>query len=137
MLAEKTQVMEKMSVLPNYEACATLPAQDLERAKRFYEKIGFKPIREYPDTVLYKTGHSYFMLYKTQFAGTAQNTLLSWSVDNLDDVIADLKDKGVVFEEYSLPGLKTVNGIATAGGMRTAWFRDSEGNILAITEAKL
>jgi hypothetical protein len=76
-----------------------------------------------------------FQLYPTGSAGTAQHTLGGWVVDDLEATVADLRERGVEFEEYDLPSLKTVDGIAQLGDVeRAAWFRDSEGNILAVSQ---
>ncbi|MDP9343264.1 MAG: VOC family protein [Actinomycetota bacterium] len=122
-------------MLDQYDCTATLPASDIERAKAWYrDKLGFTPAEEFPDgSANYKSGSSKFFLYPTQYAGTAQNTALGWDVDDLEKVVEDLRGRGVVFEEYDFPGLKTVNGIAELEGVeRAAWFKDSEGNILSV-----
>jgi catechol 2,3-dioxygenase-like lactoylglutathione lyase family enzyme len=113
----------------------TLPTADIERAKRFYEeKLGLTPIAEDPGGVHYRSGSSYFDLYPTQAAGIAQHTLAAWLVDDLEEVMGELRSRGVVFEEYDTPGLKTVNGVAEFETERAAWFKDSEGNILAVAQ---
>jgi catechol 2,3-dioxygenase-like lactoylglutathione lyase family enzyme len=120
-------------MLGNYDMLTTLPAQDIERAKRFYEeKLGLTPIFEDPGAVHYRTGSTYFDIYPTQAAGAAEHTLAGWMVDDIERVVDELRGRGVVFEEYDFPGLKTVDGIATLDTERSAWFKDSEGNILAI-----
>jgi catechol 2,3-dioxygenase-like lactoylglutathione lyase family enzyme len=124
-------------VLNEFDLWTTLPAADLERAKRWYsEKLGFEPESEDPGGIHYRTGQAAFDLYPTQFAGIAQHTLAGWSVRGLDQVVAELRKRGVVFEEYDFPGLKTENGIADLGVERAAWFRDSEGNILSVFERR-
>ena len=115
----------------------SLPASDIERAKEFYlNKLGFKPTQVLPDGgAFYESGGARFLLYPTPFAGTNQATAGGWGVDNLEAVVAELKGNGVVFEEYDFDELKTVDGIATTGeGLKAAWFKDSEGNILGIFE---
>ena len=113
---------------------ATIPATDIERAKKFYsEKLGFVPSSETPGGTIYKCKDTWFLLYPTQFAGTAQHTLAGWETDDIEKEVAELKTRGVKFEEYNYPNLKTVNGIATMGANKAAWFKDSEGNILGIT----
>ncbi|HXJ64903.1 MAG TPA: VOC family protein [Actinomycetota bacterium] len=113
----------------------TLPASDLERARRWYEeKLGLTPAKEWPMGLRYRSGSSFFDLYPTQHAGTAKNTAAGWDVDDLEGVVAELRERGVVFEEYDFPGLRTVNGIAEMDGERAAWFVDSEGNILSISQ---
>jgi catechol 2,3-dioxygenase-like lactoylglutathione lyase family enzyme len=122
-------------MLDQYDVEATVPAADIERAKAWYqEKLGFSPEETYPDgSARYRSGSSRFFLYPTQFAGTAQNTAVGWEVDDVEKVVEELRGRGVVFEEYDFPGLKTVNGIAEISGVeRAAWFKDSEGNILSV-----
>ncbi|MEP7294532.1 MAG: VOC family protein, partial [Chloroflexota bacterium] len=110
-------------------------AQDIERARRWYaEKLGLSPLREEAQGLLYATGGSQFFLYQTATAGTAQNTVAEWDVDDLEAVMADLRGRGVVFEEYDYPDFKTVNAIATLGNDRAAWFKDSEGNFIALSQ---
>jgi predicted enzyme related to lactoylglutathione lyase len=114
---------------------AAIPAKDLARAKKFYsERLGFEPESETPGGITYACKDSAFFLYPTRFAGTAQHTLASWQTDSIEKDMEELKRRGVKFEDYDFPGLKTVNGIATMGSTRSAWFKDSEGNILAIVQ---
>jgi catechol 2,3-dioxygenase-like lactoylglutathione lyase family enzyme len=124
-------------VLRTFDMLLTLPAQDIERAKRFYEeKLGLTPESEDPGGVHYRSGATMFDIYPTRFAGTAQHTLGAWMVDDIRAVVAALRERGVAFEDYDLPGLKTEDGIADLGSELSAWFRDSEGNILAIAELR-
>jgi catechol 2,3-dioxygenase-like lactoylglutathione lyase family enzyme len=115
---------------------ATLPAADLERAKAFYrDRLGLIPVKETPAWATYRAGNTYFQIYPTSAAGRVGHTLGSWVVDDLDAVVAAYRARGVVFEEYDVPGLRTIDGIATLADVeRAAWFKDSEGNILAISE---
>jgi catechol 2,3-dioxygenase-like lactoylglutathione lyase family enzyme len=122
-------------MLANLEVHATIPASDLERAKRFYaEKLRFTPASETPGGLIYQCKGSWFLLYPSQGAGTAQHTVAGWATDDIEAEVAELKARGVVFEEYDMPNFKTVNGIATTGPNRAAWFKDSEGNILGIVQ---
>src|SRR5438093_4119909 len=107
-------------MLEQYDIAATLPAADIDRAKAWYqEKLGFSPKETLPDgSAYYRSGSSEFFLYPTQFAGTAQNTVAAWTVDDLEKVMEELRGRGVAFEEYDVPGLKTVNGIAEIEGER-------------------
>jgi predicted enzyme related to lactoylglutathione lyase len=113
-----------------------IPATDVTRARRFYEqKVGLVPREEFAGGVEYECGdRSWIYLYPTANAGTSKASQAFWEVDDVEAEVADLKSRGVVFEEYDMPGLKTVNGIATGGGTKAAWFKDSEGNILAIIQ---
>jgi predicted enzyme related to lactoylglutathione lyase len=115
-----------------------LPATDIERAKKFYEgKLGLKPAADIPTepgNVLYSTKQGTFLVYSTQAPGGAA-TALGFVVDDLAVEMADLRKRGVVFEEYDLPGLKTVNGVVDMGKMgKGAWFKDSEGNIISLSQ---
>ena len=113
-----------------------LPAADVSRARAFYEqKLGFKPSEEIAGGVVYKfvDGTACF-LYPTSNAGTNHASQAFWQVENVEREVAELRARGVTFENYDSPGMKTVNGIATAGGAKTAWFKDTEGNILAIVQ---
>ena len=73
-------------------------------------------------------------MYKSPGAGTSKASTAFWKVDDVEAEVAALKAMGVVFEEYDMPGIKMVNSIATGGGAKTAWFKDSEGNILAVSQ---
>jgi catechol 2,3-dioxygenase-like lactoylglutathione lyase family enzyme len=122
-------------MLGSHRVFPTIPATDLERAKRWYaDKLGLKPTRETPAGVMYMVaGGTGFLLYQTQFAGKAPNTLMGFETADVEGDVAALKQKGVKFEEYDMPGLKTVNSIASIGKLKGAWFKDSEGNILSIS----
>jgi catechol 2,3-dioxygenase-like lactoylglutathione lyase family enzyme len=112
-----------------------IPAKDLEGTRRFYEDVlGLEIVRESPTGITYRSGDAYVVLYPTQFAGTAQHTLGGFLVEDIEAAVADLRSKGVTFEEYDMPGLKTENGIATADGQKGAWFKDPEGNILSLAQ---
>ena len=117
-------------------AIATIPAKDIARARAFYaEKLGLEPAREEgPEALAYEMGKGTgFLLYQSQFAGTNQATTMSFEVSDFDGTMEQLRSKGVAFEDYDFPGLKTENGVATMpDGTKTAWFKDSEGNILAL-----
>ena len=115
---------------------AYLPATDVARARGFYEqKLGFRPSEEIAGGVVYKSANgTACFLYPTRNAGTNRASQAFWQVDDVDREVEELKRRGVTFEEYDGPGMKTKNGIATAGGAKTAWFKDTEGNILAIVQ---
>jgi len=116
---------------------ATIPAKDLARAKRFYQDtLGMKIVEEREDGIKFESGEATFLLYETPFAGTAQHTVAGWDVTDLEETMADLRSHGVTFEEYDLPGLKTVDGIAETETVRGCWFKDSEGNILGMGQDK-
>jgi catechol 2,3-dioxygenase-like lactoylglutathione lyase family enzyme len=126
----------------NARSVATrLPAQDLNRARAFYaEKLGLEPSEERPGGLLYRCAGAEFGVFQSAGASPGTFTQMGWTVDDIDATVAELRSRGVVFEEYDLPGLTTVDGIAEiagnypskGSGERAAWFRDSEGNMLGI-----
>jgi len=123
-------------MLSQLEAAAVLPAKDLRRAKSFYkDKLGMEPAEEREGELRYRTpAGAAVLMYETENAGTAKNTALLWVTPDVQAEVARLREAGVVFEEYDMPGLKTENGIATTGGEKAAWFKDSEGNILCVAQ---
>lgn len=122
-------------MLDGANAYATIPAQDLERARSFYaDKLGLQPEEEGPDGLRYRCGDGGFLLFASSGQASGTHTQLGWDVDDIEAAVAALRERGVVFEEYDLPGFKTVNGIADIEGERGAWFKDSEGNLLAVGE---
>ena len=115
-------------------ATPTIAVSDLERAKKFYgETLGLTVKDERADGVRYEAGGgSLVLVYPSQFAGTAQSTYMGFEVDDVEKAVGELRERGVVFEEYDMPGLKTVDGIAEIEGVKGAWFKDPDGNILSI-----
>jgi catechol-2,3-dioxygenase len=123
-------------MLKNAPIVPYIPAADIGRARKFYEqKIGLVPREEVAGGVVYECGNrSWIFLYPSGGAGTSEASQAFWQVTNVETEVAELKARGVVFEEYDMPGIKTVNGIANAGGTKAAWFKDSEGNIMALIQ---
>ncbi|MFJ9811002.1 VOC family protein [Streptomyces sp. NPDC101158] len=122
-------------MLADSPVAAIIPANDLARAKRFYtETLGLTLTREAPEDTRLESGGTIVGLYETPYGGQAQHTLASFKVDDLDASMSELKAKGVTFEDYDLPGLKTVDGVAETDNMRGCWFKDSEGNILCLVQ---
>ncbi|MEU5211783.1 VOC family protein [Streptomyces sp. NPDC020742] len=133
-------------ILAGASTATRLPAQDLDRARRFYsEKLGLDPVDELPGGLLYRCAGTDFVLFRSTGASSGTFTQMAWEVDDIEHVVAELTRRGVVFEDVDLPGLlgggHTSNGIAEidgnypskgARGERGAWFRDSEGNMLGI-----
>ncbi|MEA2633879.1 MAG: hypothetical protein QOH92_646 [Chloroflexota bacterium] len=112
----------------------TLPAQDMVRAKAFYrDKLGLTPTQENPAGLLYMleagTG---FGLFPSSGKPSGTHTQMAIEVEDVEQSVKDLQAKGVKFEEYDTPNLKTVNGVADMGGTKGAWFKDSEGNLIAV-----
>jgi len=115
---------------------AYIPVKDVVRARQFYEgKVGLKPKKEQAGGVVYEFGErTGCFLYPTPNAGTSRASQAFWQVDDIEREVAELKSRGVKFEEYDVPEMKTVNGIAVAGGAKSAWFKDTEGNIMALIQ---
>ena len=131
--------------LRDSDVATRLPARNLGRARDFYaEKLGLEPTEERPGGLRYHCGNGRFTLFESSGGASGSHTQMAWEVDDIDAVVAELRGRGVVFEEVDAPGLRTVDGIAevegnypSAGGVgeRAAWFRDSEGNLLGIGQA--
>lgn len=115
---------------------ATAAAADLDRARAWYEaKLALVPDREDAGGVWYLfAGDTWLYLYGTPSAGTARNTIAGWTVTGIEDVMGDLRARGVMFEDYDFGELKTVDGMADFGTAKAAWFKDSEGNTFELTE---
>jgi predicted enzyme related to lactoylglutathione lyase len=114
-----------------------IPATDISRAREFYEKkVGLVAREEVAGGVVYEcAGGSWIFLYQSSGAGTSQASQAFWQVQDIEKEVAELRSRGVVFKEYDRPGgLKTVNGISIGGGAKAAWFKDSEGNIMAVIQ---
>jgi predicted enzyme related to lactoylglutathione lyase len=124
-------------MLQSWPMYAYIPAKDMERARRFYEdKVGLRPKQEIAGGVVYEfAGGTSCFLYPTPNAGTSKASQAFWQVGDIEHEVGELRGRGVVFEEYDVPGMKTVNGIAHGGGARSAWFKDSEGNTMALIQA--
>ena len=123
-------MLDKTMVTP------TLPAVDLKRARKFYEeKLGLKVVMEDPSPgIMLQCGKGTMMYVYQRAATKADHTVASFAVDNIDAEVKELKGKGIKFEEYDMPGIKTVDSVATIGGMKSAWFKDTEGNILSVAQ---
>jgi catechol 2,3-dioxygenase-like lactoylglutathione lyase family enzyme len=115
---------------------AAIAVSDMDRARGFYEgTLGLSASRELPDgSVIYQCGGGTgILVYPSGFAGTNQATYAGWEVEDFDGAMEELRGKGVTFEEYDFPGLKTENGVAEFGpGFKGAWFKDPDGNILSL-----
>jgi len=114
-----------------------LPAQDIDRAKAFYrDKLGLQPVDDDGSNVRYQVADgTEFNVFRTMGAPSGTHTQMAFVVQDITGEVKDLKSRGVGFEEYDFPGLKTKDSIAEAGdGARAAWFKDSEGNMLSIVQ---
>jgi catechol 2,3-dioxygenase-like lactoylglutathione lyase family enzyme len=130
-------------MLRNGRVATRLPAQDLARAREFYaEKLGLEPAEERDGGLRYVCPGGEFALFESAGSAAGDHTQMAWEVEDIEATVRELSARGVVFEQYDLPGLRTVDGIAEiegnypskGSGERGAWFRDSEGNMLAIGE---
>jgi predicted enzyme related to lactoylglutathione lyase len=130
-------------MLADAKLAARLPAQDLHRARAFYaEKLGLEPAEERPGGLRYVFASGEFALFQSTGGPSGEHTQMGFEVDDIDATVRELRARGVVFEEYDLPGLRTVDAIAyvegnypsKGKGERAAWFRDSEGNMLGMGE---
>jgi catechol 2,3-dioxygenase-like lactoylglutathione lyase family enzyme len=127
-----------IGMINDYPVYATIATGDLARARAFYERtLGFTvQLEDAAGGVYYGSGPTRFYLYESQFAGHAQHTIASWAVDDVDALVTELAGKGVIFEQYDLPELKTdERGVADLGSVKVAWFKDPDGNILNIGQA--
>jgi catechol 2,3-dioxygenase-like lactoylglutathione lyase family enzyme len=121
--------------LSNAPVHPTIPVGNIDRAKRFYQGVlGLKLIREDQSPgAIFQAGEGTFVYIYQGEPTKDEHTLASFHVDDIESAVKELGVQGVVFEEYDLPGIKTVKGIATVDGVKAAWFKDTEGNILAVT----
>jgi len=120
-------------MLADKTATANLAVKDLKKARKFYEgTLGLEPVEtEGDELVVFRSGNSTVNVYRSKFAGTNQATAVTWAVgDELDDVVRNLKAKGVTFEHYDMPDTKLQGDVHIAGDMKVAWFKDPDGNIL-------
>ena len=123
-------------MLQEFPMYAYIPAKDVARARRFYEdRLGFRPKQEIAGGVAYEfAGKTACFLYPTPNAGTSRASQAFWQVDDIEAEVAQLRTRGVTFEKYDMPGMDD-NDIMTGGGAKAAWFKDTEGNIMALIQS--
>ncbi|RVD58251.1 VOC family protein [Mesorhizobium sp. M2D.F.Ca.ET.185.01.1.1] len=124
-------------MLENSNATANLAVKDLEKAKAFYEgTLGLRQVDEMGgELIVYKSGDTLINVYRSQFAGTNKATAVTWAVgDRIEPIVKSLKSKGVTFEHYDMPGLSLEGDIHVGQGMKVAWFKDPDGNILNLID---
>jgi len=122
-------------MLGNKDAAANIAVRDLETAKKFYQDIlGLTQVgTEGQEVIVFKSGNSTVIVYRSQYAGTNQATAVTWIVgEDMEGVVQQLKVKGVAFEHYDMPGVTRQGDIHVADNMKVAWFKDPDGNILNI-----
>jgi hypothetical protein len=119
-------------MLRDKNAVANVAVRDLGVARAFYEQtLGLTPTNEDSEMIEFKSGNSTINVYRSEFAGTNKATAVTWSVgEELEGVVGDLKAKGVAFEHYNMPGMEQKGDVYIADGMKVAWFKDPDGNIL-------
>ena len=124
-------------MLGKADATPMLAVKDLDRARKFYEEhLGLKQVDDFGEGFMLKSGDTQFSVYRSEFAGTNKATALNFDVEDIEDEVRSLKEKGISFEHYDLEGLTPKGDIYEGEGMRTAWFKDPDGNILSLIEAK-
>jgi catechol 2,3-dioxygenase-like lactoylglutathione lyase family enzyme len=116
------------------DALATIAVKNLKAGRQFYEdKLGFKVVHTEGDqAVTYQSGKSQLLVYQSQFAGTNKATAVTWMIKNVEALVKELKAKGITFEHYDFPGMTRKGDVHVAGTHKNAWFKDPDGNILAL-----
>jgi catechol 2,3-dioxygenase-like lactoylglutathione lyase family enzyme len=125
---------EEMAMLGDNDAIATIPVKNIDVARKFYQdKLGLMAGPSQEQGVLTcKSGTSSVLVYESQYAGTNEATAATWAVDDVDGTVKGLKEKGVTFEHYQLPNMTLKGDVHVSGSMKAAWFKDPDGNILAL-----
>lgn len=123
-------------MLAGTQVTCMLPVKDLPRARRFYEEcLQLEPLGQKPDgKFVYRCGGTEIALFPKPEGTKAEHTALSFAVQDIRAAIAELKGRGVTFEDYDLPDFRTVEHVCVLGSEKAAWFRDPEGNILCLHE---
>lgn len=123
-------------MLGHKDAHANLAVKNLAASRSFYEQtLGLSPVHEEGgELVVYKSGNSLLNVYRSDFAGTNKATAVTWTVDDVDEVVKKLKSRGVTFEHYDMPGLTRTGDVHIGDDMRVAWFKDPDGNILNVVD---
>jgi catechol 2,3-dioxygenase-like lactoylglutathione lyase family enzyme len=123
-------------MLGKRNAVANLAVRDLDRARAFYtDTLGLKEVdQEGDELIVLKSGDSAVSVYRSDYAGTNKATAVTWQVDDIDAEVSALKQKGIMFEHYDMPGLEVRGDVHVGDGMKIAWFKDPDGNILNIVE---
>ena len=120
-------------MLNDNNAIATVAVKNLETAKKFYEgALGLTKVMENDEVLTFKTGTSTLFVYRSQYAGTNKATAVTFVSEEVDDLVRTLKGGGVTFEHYDLPNMTRQGDLHVAGPMKTAWFKDPDGNIFSL-----
>jgi catechol 2,3-dioxygenase-like lactoylglutathione lyase family enzyme len=125
-------------MLTEFKVNAVLPSADLARSRAWFEdRTGTTPVKEDPGGLWYECADgTWFVVTQSAFAGTAQNTAVSFQVSDIAAAMGGLRARGIVFEEYDLPEFKTVDGLFAMGPLKAAWFKDADGNIIELSEVR-
>jgi catechol-2,3-dioxygenase len=127
--------MEGSDMLRDTDAVATLAVKDLGAAARFYQEtlgLNRSPAEEDGESLMFESGNTTINVYRSSFAGTNKATALTWTADDVEDVVQTLKGRGVKFEHYDLPDTRREGDVHVSGDIRVAWFKDPDGNILSV-----
>jgi len=121
-------------MLGRTDAIANVAVKDLAAARTFYQRtLGLTPVDgQESEVIVFTSGQTRLFVYRSEYAGTNKATTVSWVVDDVGKTVAELAQKGVVFEHYDMPGLTRHGDVHTGGGMQVAWFKDPDGNILSV-----
>jgi catechol 2,3-dioxygenase-like lactoylglutathione lyase family enzyme len=122
-------------MLADKNVAANIPVKDLAKAEKFYkDTLGLKEVgREGDEVIVYKSGQSNILVYRSEYAGTNKATAMTWTVgDEVETLARELKTKGVSFEHYDMDGMKLQGDVHVGHGMKVAWFKDPDGNILTL-----
>ena len=121
-------------MLSDFDAIPTIAVKDLKKARQFYEeKLGLEPLdSEGTEVLVFRSGENTLLVYHSEFAGTNKATAVTWTVEDVAEVVKRLKAKGVTFEHYDMPGMTLEGDIHRGADMEIAWFKDPDGNILSV-----
>jgi catechol 2,3-dioxygenase-like lactoylglutathione lyase family enzyme len=133
-VSREQRTLQEIKMLGNRNAVANIAVRNLETARKFYEgTLGLKPVGfEGEEVIVFGSGDSKINVYRSEHAGTNKATAVTWTVSDVEDEVRALKDKGVTFEHYAMPGSRLEGDVHVFGRMQVAWFKDPDGNILNI-----
>lgn len=123
-------------MLGDNDVLATIAVKNLKTARKFYEgTLSLKLVHTEGDqAATYKSGRSQVLVYQSQYAGTNKATAATWMVKDVEGLAKELKAKGITFEHYDMPGVTRKGDVHSAGSLKNAWFKDPDGNIIALVE---
>jgi catechol 2,3-dioxygenase-like lactoylglutathione lyase family enzyme len=127
--------VKEIKMLGNKDAVTNIAVKNLDTAKKFYEDtLGLTPVGAVDqEVIVFKSGNSTVYVYQSQYAGTNKATAVTWVVnEDVEEIVQQLKAKGITFEHYDMPGMTRDGDVHIAGDMKVAWFKDPDGNILNI-----